>query len=130
MKLYYDTDKDELVEVGSLDFSSFIRDERGNISTFNGIDDNLILVGDIYDEPFDLPRDQKLRLSKIIEGEPNFIIEGFAREGRIEEGLRFIIQGRGFNYYSTNLVVSAEYLARDCIVFYTLSGSQYMLDLI
>lgn len=129
MKLYYDTLKDEIVEAGRIDKYLITRDTNGDTDMVNDIN-QLVLLGDIYDEPIDL-KGNKLRLCKIVDGEEIFILEGIAMYGKIEEGLRFFIQGyRAFDYYSTNIVVSTELLANDSIVFHTLSGSLYSLDIL
>jgi len=128
MKLYYDPNNDKIVEADFLEMQLFTRDVHGNISTHKNLD-HLVLLGDIYDKPIRLGQ-QELSLYKMIEGEKNFIIHGTSREGKLEQGLRFNVNGRGFNYYSTNLIVGVESVDATTIDFYTLSGSHYRLELV
>lgn len=127
MKLYYDTTTDKIVEVGVLGLETFSRDGVGNINTHKDIG-HLTLIGDVYSEPIELSKNLNLELRKIEGNESYHIQYGFSREGKIEEGLRFFLQGRGFNYYSTNLVVSTERVSNTRVDFYTLSGSHYSLE--
>ena len=128
MKLYYNTITDDMVESDILDGQLLSRDQYGSINRHDNLD-HLVLIGDVYDEPIDL-KGKELRLSKVVGEEEHFIQTGTAMDGRIEEGLRFRIQGRGFEMYSTNLVVCAEWISKTTIAFHTLSGSLYYLEVV
>lgn len=124
MKLYYDTNTGEIVEAGTFDLQPFSRNSLGNISKHKNLE-HLYLIGDVYTEPIMLPTSIELR--KVI-GDVSFHIQhGTVRNGKIEGGLRLHVQGRGFNYYSTNVVVSFERINKERVDFYTLSGSHYSL---
>lgn len=128
MKLYYIEREDSIVEGGTFDGEFLVRGERGNVSIV--LEDDLVCLGEIYDKTIHLGR-KLLKLSKVNEDGTLYSIEtGKAKERQIEEGVRFIINGRGFNWYSTNLVVSVEQTSVSRIDFYTLSGSHYCLEIL
>jgi len=129
MKLYYDVRNDKIVEAGKFKQESYSRDDIGDVKTEDVFKD-LVLIGDIYSEPIKLPRSGRLELKKI-EGDKSYvIIHGYCNEEKIQEGLRFAIQGRGFISYNTNIVVAAEEIDDKRIEFYTLSGSHYSIEIL
>jgi len=130
MKLYYDPNNDKIVEAGIVEMTQFSRDERGNITTYVNKVNELVLLGDIYEEPIDL-KGKRLKLSKIEGGEESPIIEGIASNSKLQGGLRFNMRStKGFNTWSTNLVVSHEWIGKTTIAFHTLSGSLYFLEIL
>ena len=129
MKLYYDTNTDKIVESGIFNSEVFSRDSNGNITVHKDGDiSHLSLIGDVYNEPIELSEELNLELRKIEDNNSYHIQYGYSREGKLQEGLRFFIQGRGFNCYSTNLVVSSKRISSTRVEFYTLSGSHYRLE--
>ena len=126
MKLYYDPNRDELLESGIARGTLFTRDLNGHVTVPKSIT-NLVLIGDIYNKPIEL--DGEFRMYKVVNGNAKFIISGTNPDNKIEEGLRFNVDGRGFNYYSTNIITAINRISGVMIEFYTMSGSSYILEL-
>jgi hypothetical protein len=127
MKLYYDKNTGNLIEAGTYENDLFIRYEDGNVEKVSNFD-NLVEIGDIYNEPIKLTG--SLLLSKVIDGKIYGIQSGFASEKQVEEGSRFVVKGRGFSFYSTNIVTGIKKLSDKLIDFYTLSGTHYRIEII
>jgi hypothetical protein len=128
MKLYYNTITNNMVESDTFNGHIVSRDEHGSINRHDDLS-HLVLIGDVYDEPIDL-KGKTLRLLKVVGGEEQYVQSGTAMDGRIEEGLRFRLQSRGIEMYSTNLVVCTEWIGKTTIAFHTLSGSLYYLEVL
>jgi hypothetical protein len=130
MKLYYNTISNEIVEVGIFNNHIIGRNEIGNMVSHKNMND-LVLIGDIYDKPIDLSGVGFELFKMNILGEKKIhIITGTSREQKLEQGLRFFVDGRGFNFYSTNIVIGSNRISSETIDFYTLSGSHYRIEIL